>query len=435
MTKWAKDQKWQTGIGAGIVFLSLLLTQFMLPLTVAGKTMYLYHVEFFVILLFLAACVHLLVKREKVNLRVTEFVLLGLFLLWFLVLTVYRYLDSGNITGGFIVMRVMVFPIVLVLLFRQYRVSRKSVFAGLLLFVTCVNVYQIISLFRTVHSFRQLKGLQNINIYLCFTLAALPMIISFASSYKNSCKWKCSLAKVVAYFNIFAIICFSLFSGSRIAGIMCPVVGIGSFFLANGISKKSVVSFLIVLALLTVLICGILLLDVYDARIDFFRTAGPVISAADINVSSMGSGGELQETGNSVTDSNSMRGALWEKSIAYIKENPIFGRSSIDIDCEMHFSGSKEPTKIVQSPHNFILEMWLSLGLPGMLLYLLMVGLCALKILFGKMAASRKGLYLLTMFAVFGFSFFQPLVTSYFAVSLILWFAMYIFAQVPDSQK
>ena len=63
--------------GGLVVFLCLLFTQFMVPVKLAGNTMYLYLVEFFLIALFLGACVHLLTKREKPQLRLIEFLLLG----------------------------------------------------------------------------------------------------------------------------------------------------------------------------------------------------------------------------------------------------------------------------------------------------------------------------------------------------------------------
>ena len=431
--------------GGLVVFLCLLFTQFMVPVKLAGNTMYLYLVEFFLIALFLGACVHLLIKREKPQLRLIEFLLLGLLCAWFVVLTGYRYVYAGTITGGFIVFRVLVFPIVLVLLLRQYRIGRKAVALGLFLFLTAVNLYQIYSLFAVSHSFRQIKGLMNINIYLCFALAALPMLIGFVCAYQNSCKCRMLAVRAMGIFNVLAIVCFSLFSGSRIAVALCPVIATLSWFLTAKISRRSIAIFFSMVAAVAVLVGSMITMDVYDAEYNFYRVTDTLIPNVDLTQfidsteETMGElpedvqagiMNEVQESANqSVTDSDNMRSVLWEKSIFYIRQNPIFGRHSIDIDAEVVFAGTEEKSLIIEAPHNFILEMWLALGLPGMAVYLLMIALCAFKVLLSKLTLLVKGNFLLVMLSVFGFSFFQPLVTCYFAVSLMLWLAMYLFLE------
>ena len=442
MAKWLKGINLKDLFGCCIVFLCLLFTQLMVPVTLMGNTMYLYCVEFLIVFLFLAALIHILVKKEKIELKKYEFLTLFVFIGWFVVLTVYRYVYVGNITGGFIVLRILLFPIILVLLLRQYKLSRKSVFVGLLAFSTCINFYQIYSLIFVSESFRQIKGLKNINVYLCFALAVLPLLFYALSAYKSSCKLKKYAVNAVIIFNIFAVICFSMFSGSRLAVVVCPIVVFCSYFLTNKVTKKSVCGFIAMVAVAVVLISSVIALDVFDAKYNFYRVAGSIVKSIGLELPDTDSENSpaspnkkpnsnktQTEAASNALDSNSMRGALWKKSIFYIQQNPVFGRHSIDIDCEVYLDGSNEPTLIIESPHNFILEMWLSLGLPGMLIYLLMLAWCALKILLSRLSVRMKLNFMLIMFVIFGFSFFQPLVTCFFAVSLILWLSMYLFME------
>ena len=429
-----------------VVFLSLLFTQLVQPLSLAGSTMHIYVVEYFLIALFCGACVHILITKQKIQLKALEFVLLALFGVWFVVLTLYRYVYAGTITGGFIVFRVLVFPIILVLLLRQYKIERKTVALAVFFFLTLVNLYQIYSLFGVSHSFRQIKGLKNINIYLCFALAALPMLIAFLASYQSECRKKVIAVKAMGIFNVLAITCFSLFSGSRIAVCLCPVIAAVSYFLVNRITWKSVKVFLIMAAAVAALVASIIALNIYDAEYNFYRVTDTMFPALHLEQRIDHSDETLGEQIPDVTeetqmneaqasaaqnaaDSDNMRAILWEKSIFYIRQNPIFGRHTIDIDAEFTFGETGEVHTIIESPHNFILEMWLALGLPGMLVYLLMIALCAFKVLLSKLSISRKANFLLVMLAIFGFSFFQPLVTCFFAVSLMLWLTMYLFIE------
>lgn len=148
-----------------------------------------------------------------------------------------------------------------------------------------------------------------------------------------------------------------------------------------------------------------------------------------------GTKSDLEQAQINATDSNSMRSEVWKKSVEHIRENPIFGRGNTDIVFYVNFVGIDEPVKFAQSPHNFILEMWLALGLPGMLIYLAAVAITAIKILFGKYTVTQKINFTLILLSVFGFSFFQPLVTSYFAVSCILWISVYLFAFSSEQIK
>lgn len=442
MPKLWEHLKQRQSWGFLVVFLCLLFTQFVQPLSLGGSTMHIYVVEYFLIGLFCAACVHILIKKQKVQLSLLEFVLLALFAVWFVALTGYRYVYAGTITGGFIVFRVLVFPIVLALLLRQYRIEKKTVALAVFFFLTLVNLYQIYSLFGVSHSFRQIKGLKNINIYLCFALAALPMLIGFLADFKSECRYKTVAVKAMGIFNVLATLCFSLFSGSRIAVCLCPVIATVSYFLMNRISWKTVKVFLIMTASVVVLVGSIIALNIYDAEYNFYRVTDTMFPKLHLeeridHVVSPGDKeepeeeiNEVQESANqNAVDSDNMRSVLWEKSIYYIRQNPVFGRHTIDIDAEFAFGDTGEVQLIIESPHNFILEMWLALGLPGMLIYLLMIALCAFKVLLSKLSISRKVNFLLVMLSIWGFSFFQPLVTCFFAVSLMLWLSMYLFIE------
>lgn len=419
-----------------IMFVSLLFTQFLLPVSIAGTTIYIYYIEVFIIAMFLIALINIIVKKAKINLKKRELLWLILFIGWFALVTVYRFITTGDLTGGFINFRVLIFPIILLLIFRQYNVNTKNIFYGVFAFIACINIYQIISLIFYAKSFRQIKGLGNINIYLCFALAVLPLLIGYIKKSKSK------VLKTIAVLNIAVIILLSLFSGSRIGVIITPVISVISYFAVNKFNKKSVVIFIASLASLTVVISAIFVAGIYDAKYNFFRVGGPVFDVFNITVDvpddepqADGTKSDLEQAQINATDSNSMRSEVWKKSVEHIRENPIFGRGNTDIVFYVNFVGIDEPVKFAQSPHNFILEMWLALGLPGMLIYLAAVAITAIKILFGKYTVTQKINFTLILLSVFGFSFFQPLVTSYFAVSCILWISVYLFAFSSEQIK
>lgn len=439
-------------IGAFITFLCLLCTQFIIPINFAGSTMYLYAVEFLIIALFLITVVGLLITKNKVIISKKELIILSFFVLWFLALTAYRFFYEGTITGGFIIFRVLFFPLLLMLIFRQYKTTKISIFYGLLAFITYINIYQTISLIFIKKSFRQANALTNINIYLCFAIAVLPLLIYFATKYKNANKNKKNIIKVVSCINIFAVVIFAVFSGSRIAVLLCPVLAIVSYFFINMFNKKSVITFLISLLVVIFGITSIVSLNVYDAQYNFFRVMGPVLNVFEID--GLIKPGDPSDTSSdpdkkpnndfddlqlsaetNAADSNIMRKALWDKSIYYISQNPIFGRHTIDIDCEVNLTNSEETIKIVQSPHNFILEMWLALGLPGLITYGFILIASALKILLSKLSLAYKINFMLVLFCIFGFSFFQPLVTCYFAISFVLWITIYLFTEAKEHKE
>ncbi len=443
-----------------IVLFSLLGTQFVFPVNILSRTIYLYYVEIFLFCVLVIVSIITLKKRKGNLLKRTEGVLFALFIVWFFLLTVYRYVSSGNVTGGFIVFRVLTFPILLVWMLRQMNTNKNDILFGVLLFITSMNIYQVYSIFIT-RSFRTVYALKNINIYLCFMLAALPLLFMMLKQLKFSSKVICGFVTIIIPFNILTILVFSFFSGSRIAVVILPIVFFCSFLLTNGFNKKSLVRLGGLVVSFALLVSIILQCNIFDAKYNVTRTwfevlntLGVQLSFTDIderNVqdtenSTWTDGGENEEgfvenedstnngfsefgyseVENTVIDSNNMRYKLWKQSIEYIKESPFWGRTSIDIEVEMNFAGYATPVKIIQSPHNFILEGWLALGFPGMIIYGIIIAITVISIMRKRIKASIKANMFIVLFVIFGFSFFQPLVTCYFAISLILWFNLYL---------
>ncbi len=433
-----------------IVFFALVGTQFMLPINLLGRTIFLYYVEPLLIALFLGTLVYMLVKRQKPVFTTLEWLLPSLFVLWFFVLTAYRFLAFGDLTGGFINFRVLTFPILLVLILKQLKAEKKDVFYGILLFATGMNLYQVISIF-IARSFRTVLALKNINIYLCFMLALLPLLLMMLKNFRHKSGAVETFMKAVLVFNIISILVFSFFSGSRLTIVIIPVTFVVAFFLVFGFSGKTFLRLFTLLLIFIVIASTVLTLDVYDSRYNVSRTYAEVFSLLKIEMPVKAPSADPGQTDTdetdkkdpvkedplgaetNVADSNSMRDLIWAKSIEYIKASPFWGRTTIDVEFEMNFAGLDEPVKMVQSPHNFILESWMALGLPGLLLYSVIVLAVTLAILLKKIKLSDKILLFTVLFAVFGFSFFQPLVTCYFAVSLILWFAFFLFYEKDKS--
>ncbi len=421
-----------------LTFLILLSTQILMPISFMGKTLYLYAVELCIALIFAVVAVRLIFKKEKLNFSVKQLILPAAFAAWFVVLTVYRFFFESSISGAFIIVRVMFFPIIMLFILKQLKISKKYICYGITAFMTYINIYQAVSV-PIKKSFRYIVGLKNINIYLCFALAMLPLLFSFIFKDEGTDKAERIITKAAAWFNLLVISCISLFSGSRLALLLYVVIMLLccaiNFKKEKGVIKK-IIALLLAVLLLAFLI---VLIKPYDAVYNFSRSSGIDLSSISFNQGSAGieppQDEELMDEANGVTDSNNMRLALWTKAISYIKENPIFGRYTVDIECDFVFAGTNEPVKISQSPHNFILEMWLAFGLFGMLLYLAMLGIAALKIFKIKACFGQKVNFLLGMVAIWGFSFFQPLVTCYFAISLLLWLYIYIFSKSPNGAE
>jgi len=432
------------------VFFVLLGTQFILPVNVLGRTVYLYYVEFLLVALFIGVAVTLLVKRQKPCLPLVLWVLPCIFIIWFFVLTAYRFFNFGDITGGFINFRVLTFPILFVLLLKQLKIAKKDLLFGIFLFATVMNIYQVGSIFIS-HSFRTVLALKNINIYLCFMLTLLPLLFFMLKTLSHPAKAVRILMRSLLVFNILSILVFTFFSGSRLTVVILPL----SFFLGGlavfGLHRCAFLK-LGALFLAFIIISGtIMTLNLYDARYNVGRTYAEVFDILSIETPEKKPSSEsenkdpsqntesentdsdntdpVQDAKINVTESNSMRDLLWKKSVEYIKESPFWGRTSIDVEIEMTFFGKTEPVKVTQSPHNFILEMWLALGLPGLILYGTIILTVLIFILRKKTGIGGKIALFTILFPLFGFSFFQPLVTCYFAISLLLWLVLYLFEE------
>ena len=423
-----------------IVFFSLLGTQILLPLELNGRTIYPFFAEFFLILLFGITAVWLLVKRKKLIINKTELILLSGFVIWFIVLTGYRFIYVGDVSGAFLVFRTLMFPVLLALFFRQIGAPKKHMAYGVVLFATCMNIYQIYNLVFVTQNFRTVTSLKNINIYLCFMLALIPVFVFLLKNLDCCCRtWRVVL-KGVLLFNILSISIFTIFSGSRLALLMLPISLFGSYFAINGFSKKAFVKFLAILLSLILLASAFIILNLYESKSSIERTLTPVLEIIQKYMPSIQCGGNDDiGTGENiknenVADSNTMRDLLWQKSIESIKKSPFWGTSTTDVEIEMYFSGDPKPVIMVQSPHNFIIESWMALGLLGMCIYFAMLILLAVSVLRKKMKKSLKINFLICMFIIFGFSFFQPLVTYHLVISIILWLVIYLCTQNPTQE-
>lgn len=429
-----------------IVFFTLMGTQFMLPLDLMGRTIYLYYAEILMAALFAAVMLYMLIKRQKPVFTTMQWLLPAAFIVWFVILTAYRFVTFGDLTGGFINFRVLIFPILLVLALKQLNASKKDIMYGIFLFATVMNIYQVCSVFIS-HSFRAVLALQNINIYLCFMLAVLPLLFMMLKHFTHKSKTLCILMRILLVFNILSILVFTFFSGSRLAIAVLPISFVAAFLLIFGFSGKAFLKLGALLLAFIVVVTVVLSCNTYDSRYNVSRTYAEVFSALNIRLPDKNPApapdpdtpavpdtekpdvSDQIAVENNVSDSNTMRELLWEKSIAHIKESPFWGRTSVDVEIEMNFIGLDTPVKVIQSPHNFILEGWMALGLPGLLLYGAIIITAIISILRKKIKLSAKITLFVILFAVFGFSFFQPLVTCYFAISLILWFVLYLYSE------
>lgn len=455
-----------------LIFLLCLSTQYMIPINILSRTIYIYYVEIILMILFFVAMIDIFIRKKKINIKLMEVIVLALLFLWFVFLILYNYFVYANLTGGFIIFRVLVFPIVLVLLLRQYNVNKKNILYGILIFTTFINVYQIYSLIYFSNSFRAASALKNINIYLCYMISVIPIFIWYLKNNaepKNKIRY---LNEIIVFFNVFIITIFSILSGSRIAFVMCPFILIFSFFCINKISIKSIFKMFGYIVIIIITLFILIKFNVYDAKDNLFRSVNPILqffieepledsiidnipndledkkteanknNKLNSNITSSGNSNNDNKSDNlkneilenakdntTVIDSNNMRNIIWKNSIISIRDNLVLGIFKTDIEFDMYYFNLDTPVKMIQSPHNFILEIWLALGLPGLIVYCFIIIGMTFKILLSKIKLSYKCNYLLSMFSIFGFSFFQPLVTSYFIISISLWLIIYLYSE------
>lgn len=455
-----------------IIFLLCLSTQYMIPINILSRTIYIYYVEVILIILFFGAMIDIFIRKKKINIKLIEVIVLVLLFLWFVFLVLYNYFVYANLTGGFIIFRVLVFPIVLVLLLRQYNVNKKNILYVILIFTTFINVYQIYSLICFSNSFRSASALKNINIYLCYMISVIPIFIWYLKNTEESKNKIRYLNEIIVFFNIFIITIFSFLSGSRIAFVVCPFILIFSFFCINKISIKSILKMFGYIVIIIITLFILIKFNVYDAKDNLFRSVNPILqffveepledstidnipndledkktevnknNKLNSNITSSGSSNNDNKSDNlkneilentkdntTIIDSNNMRNIIWKNSIISIRDNLLLGIFKTDIEFDMYYFNLDTPVKMIQSPHNFILEIWLALGLPGLIIYCFMIIGMTFKILLSKLKLSYKCNYLLSMFSIFGFSFFQPLVTSYFIISISLWLIIYLYSE------
>lgn len=460
-----------------IIFTVFLSTQFLLPIKFMEKIVYVYRVEIILIILFFIAAIDILVRKKKIVIGKKEIIYLFILIVWFLLLTFYRHFVYGDITGGLIIFRVLMFPILFILLLRQYNIDKKNICTGFLLFISYINICQVYDLIVNSNSFRTSLALKNINIYLCFMISIIPLLLILSNNkfieYKNK-----KLINVVIILNFIIISVFSILSGSRIGILFFTLMFVLSYLLIFKITINSLIKFAISILVLILLIFTLVQFKIYDGRENLLRAIDPVIQILkNTSIDKPSKNNEIKletsdnevnnetateninenkpnvETNNgeidnkdkfnnnnevsnnsitqnsSVVDSNNMRSLLWKKSIEYIKKNPIFGKGNIDIEIDMYFSTTTQPTKIIQSPHNFILEIWLALGLPGMISYFILLIYNIIKIFVSKTKFNIKMNFMLSFISILFFSFFQPLMTSYFAISIILWILIYLYLE------
>lgn len=413
-----------------LTFIIFLTTQFILPLNLGGRVLHIYYVEIFILILTILALLDIVIHKKKINLKKSYYIPLIVFVIWFAFLTIYRFILFHDITGGFIIFRVLFFPWCLFLICKQYKLENKYLLLALILFMLFINFEQIYKLVFVNKSFRGLTALKNINIYLCFSSALTPILISSSNSYTTKDGKFYYFIKSVIFINLLLISIFSLLSGSRIGIIMFPLVFSGSYFLINKFSIKTILKYLGFVLVVSGLIFTIIHYSIFDSKKNIDRateSVNTIIIDKETDTDNDVEHSIKDTNNNTVVDSNNMRNLIWKNSINYILKSPFFGRTSVDIEFEMFYANLTTPVKMVQSPHNFILEMWLALGLPGLVIYMFMILFLLFKILKSNLKVSNKLNFMLSMFAIFGFSFFQPLVTCYFVISLLLWLILFIY--------
>lgn len=416
-----------------LIVIVLLLTQYICAIDFGGRILHIYYVEFLLLLIWFGIFIKLIIAKKNIfNVKYKYLILTAAsFIVWFIILMVYWYFINKNIVGLFIVFRIIILPLILLFLFDFYKVSKKYILTGLIVFLSIINLHQIFDIIILQQSFRKLDSLQNINIYLCFFIILIPTLLH---TIKKSNELFVGYSKKINYIiltNIFVGTIISLLSGSRLVFILLPVVFLTSYLNNYKVLFASTKKIFIFSLTLFITCFMLYLFNINDAKNSLSRSTNQIFDILNIfknDSKSLSEDSVPVIVTNNITDSNTMRDMLWAKSIETIKHNIIFGQGKIDVEIDMIFQNDiNHPVKFIQPSHNFVLEIWLCFGIVGLAIYFAMI-LCLLYlVLFNNNLFTSKVNYILSLMAVYGFSFLQPLITSWFAISITFWLINYLY--------
>lgn len=287
----------------------------------------------------------------------------------------------------------------------------------ILLMLSMTNFFQLIIGLFIYGGLRASFLLENIMVYIFLVAVTLPLLFIFLNRSQNK------LAKFAIYSNIIVGVTFVSLSGSR-AGVLLIWGILFSCFIMNLIVyKREMLKKFAVILLGTVCLAGVLYAtNAMNARESVNRASFSYnigeeqLDAVEQNPESSQSKDIIEE----IRQSDFLRSALWEKSVAEIIKSPVVGTGVVYFEC------TYGPIVLQQGSHNIVMEVWLTFGLIGLvvygLLYLSVVIYLIRKMVKGKNKAI-PAMYLLSMCGAFALALLQPLMVMLLP-NMFLWLVL-----------
>jgi len=372
---------------------------------------------------------------QQDRLSVVLLVCAVILLLYYIFLMAFRYSQKQSVAGGFLVIRVILFSLVVYFAIANKVFSAKSVIVGILSWVSLINLLQVIMLLLFNIPVRSSVIISNISVYNAFVTMLIPLfayVVSTANQYGRTRRIVLYALIGSNYLIAMNLVCFS---GSRMAfGVYCIVSLLSLLIFPARVNLRIFVKCAAVGATLTAwFIClwvanlpliseGINRSLYYPISIINAITNNTTLNDPEWLYENGSDDIDNNQVGQTVDISNDVRGAIQQEAIDQIRKHPWTGIGRPNVYAERYGN--------YQSAHNFLLEYALCFGLPGLAICLTLLLIPLYYFLFRtKLSFKIKVMILLIYSAVLLFSFVQPLITTKYTISVILWAMVGLVAQ------
>lgn len=303
--------------------------------------------------------------------------------------------------------------------------DRKSFFTGIMISIGFLAVSQLI-VFYYLGNIRSSTVAVNVNIFNCLAVLTLPTIFE-------------RIFFTVKRYERYFLIIFSavlqtlvLLSGSRTSSILLLII-YGVYFIKLMFMKKFKKSLVFIpLIVVTLLSCGVFYETAQPAgKNALYRSFGIIRKVPSSSISGS-SANDVREKADAAFDdgSDNLRKLMYEKGIKEASKNPLIGTGIVTFDFQM---GGRI---VHQSPHNFLIEGVLGLGIIGLILFFWVIAYIIFEDLTKKELYKKwyhgindKLVVILTLAFLLAFSVTQPTMLSRI---VLFTFAFLAFAQTKD---
>ncbi|MCI8271081.1 MAG: O-antigen ligase family protein [Erysipelotrichaceae bacterium] len=345
-------------------------------------------------------------------------ILFLLFMLYIMIAMVYRILYYGFDMEYFTYPRVSYCLIILYFLFDSNILKKEYLKISILITISLLNVLEFV-FFLLNSSIRISTIAININIYSLLALLCIPLLVRLFMEKEDAVyvRWMAAVNFVVicvlmpytgsrtSFYLMLGIILYTFTvtykkgSWKTLFGMLLFVVGfffMTYMFIASPVAESSLWR--------ATMLDKVMKIENDDLRYEIsedvpMEDESNEDDAADEKVQDK----KLQHT------SDIIRSKMWTSAIENIKKDMWLGRGIVTFDVEMN------QTVYQQSPHNFVLELLLSYGFIGTLLYGMLLAAVFWQ-QFEKGTLHERLYKLLYIVVLLIFSCFQPTMLSYICI-------------------